>query len=103
VLSSCEHVIECEDGGFDLTCSKFGAGHGAGRGYCRIEKWVYTSIHEEGHKLGGGVDRVVVGELCQRKELKPILVLEDAKDSKVLFHHLIGDFGGTIDFRMEGT
>jgi hypothetical protein len=37
------------------------------------------------------------------RNFKPVILLEGAKDSKVLFHHLIGDFGGTIGFRMEGS
>jgi hypothetical protein len=63
----------------------FSAGHGAGRRNCRIEKQVYASICKEGHKLCGGVDRVVVGKLDQREELKPIILLEVAKNPKVLF------------------
>jgi hypothetical protein len=53
--------------------------------------------------VGGGVDRVVVGKLSQREELKPIVLLEVAKDPKVLFHHLIGDISGTIGFWVEGS
>jgi hypothetical protein len=30
-------------------------------------------------------------------------LLEVAKDAKVLFHHLIGDFGGTVSFRVESS
>jgi hypothetical protein len=79
----------------------FSTGHGAGRRNHRIEKQVCASIHEEeGHKLCGRVDRVVVGELSQREELKLVILLEVAKDSKVLFHHLIG---GTIGFRVKGS
>jgi hypothetical protein len=103
VLSLHEHVKKCEVGGFVLARSVFSAGHGAGRRNHRIEKRVYTSICEEGRKLSGRVDTVVVGELSQRKELKPVILLEVAKDPKILFHHLIGDFGGTISFRVKGS
>jgi hypothetical protein len=55
-----------------ISNSVFSARHSAGRGNQRIEKRVHASICKEGSKLCGGVDRVVVGKLCQRKELKTI-------------------------------
>jgi hypothetical protein len=53
--------------------------------------------------LRGGVDRVVVSKFCQRKVVEPIVLLEVTKDVKILFLHLIGDFSGTVGFRVEGS
>jgi hypothetical protein len=84
VLSFHKCVTKCEDGRFDLACSVFRAGHSAGRRNHRIEKQVYASICEEGHKLCGRVDRVVAGELGQREKLKPVILLEVAKDPELV-------------------
>jgi hypothetical protein len=102
VLSSHKYVTKCEDGKFDLAHSVLSTWHSAGGTNCRIEKRVYASIHKEVCMLCGRVYRVIVGEHSQREELKPVIRLEVANDPKVLFHHLIGDFNGTIGFRVEG-
>jgi hypothetical protein len=35
--------------------------------------------------------------------VKAIILLEVAKYSKILFHHLIGDFSGTIGFGVKSS
>jgi hypothetical protein len=57
-------------------------------------------VGKERGDSGGGARSIVVGELRERKEFGPVILLIIAKDSQVLFKSLVSTFGLAITFRV---
>ena len=62
--------------------------------------WVVALIGIEGHNTGGCTWHIVVCELREWEQAKPIVLLVIAVDSDVLFQSLISSFALSITFRM---
>ncbi len=61
---------------------------------------VISLVSEERGHTGSLARHVVVGELSQRKQLGPVVLLVVAVGAEVLFEGLIDPLGLTIPFRM---
>ena len=64
------------------------------------EVWVVSFVSEERGHTGSLARRIFVGELSQRKQLGPVVLLVVAVGVEVLFEGLIDLLGLTIPFRM---
>ena len=64
------------------------------------EIWVVSFISEERGHTSSLARRIVVGELSQRKQLRPVVLLVVAVGAEVLFEGLIDLLSLTIPFRM---
>ena len=62
------------------------------------EVWVVTLVSEERRHTSCLARCVVVGELSQRKQLRPVILLVVAVGAEVLFEGLIDPLGLTIPF-----
>ena len=62
--------------------------------------WVVALIGIEGRDTGGSTWCIIVCELGEWEQAKPIVLLVIAIDSDVLFQSLISSFGLSITFRM---
>jgi len=56
------------------------------------EVWMVTFICKERENFGGSIWSIVVSEFCNRKELRPIVLLIGAVDLDILFQGLISLF-----------
>ena len=61
---------------------------------------VVALIGIEGHDTGGCTWCIIVCELSEWEQAKPIVLLVIAVDSDVLFQSLISSFGLSVTFRM---
>ena len=57
-------------------------------------------IREERRYASGCVRSIVVGELCERKDVGPVILLVVAEYAEVLFKSLVDAFSLTITFWM---
>jgi len=62
--------------------------------------WVVSLVGEERGHTSSLARHVVVGELGQRKQLRPVVLLVVAVSVEVLLEGLIGPLGLTIPLRM---
>ena len=65
---------------------------------CKV--WVVTLVSEERRHTSCLTRHIVVGELSQRKQLRPVVLLVVAVGAEVLLKGLINLLGLTIPFRM---
>ena len=63
---------------------------------------VSTGIEEKRCLLDRGVNVIVVGELRQREERKPVVLSFSDKDPEVLFQFLVHPFRLSVSLRMVG-
>ncbi len=68
-------------------------GDGVGLGGIEGGSGVVAVVGEEGRLLGGRVERVVVGELCEREEACPVVLLVGAIAAEILLQYLVHSFG----------
>ena len=61
---------------------------------------VLAGVEQERSLLRGRVDMVVVGELCERKEVIPVILSFPDKDEYVLFQFLVNPFGLSVGLWM---
>ena len=63
---------------------------------------VSAGIKQERGLLCGRVDMVVVGELCERKEVIPVILSFSDEDAYVLFQFLVNPFSLSVGLWMIG-
>ena len=63
---------------------------------------VSAGIEQERGLLRGRVDMVVIGELCEREQVIPVILSFPDKDVYVLFQLLVNPFGLSVGLRMIG-
>ena len=63
---------------------------------------VSAGIEQERGLLRGRMDMVVVGELCKRKEVIPVILSFPDEDAYVLLQFLVNPFGLSVGLWMIG-
>ena len=75
---------------------------GGGKVRRREEFWLETIPDFERGLVGGRVGADIVGKFHKREELRPVVLLVVAKDSKELFNLLVDSFCFSICLRVKG-
>jgi hypothetical protein len=57
-------------------------------------------VGEERRNSSGSTWSIVVGKLCKRKEISPVVLLIIAINSEILLQRLIGSFHLSVSFRV---
>ena len=63
---------------------------------------VSAGVEQERSLLCGRVDMVVVGELCEQKEVIPVILSFPDEDAYILFQFLVNPFGLSVGLWMIG-